>query len=210
LLGGKVGYDKNPTHPIENKLAAIYNALDTHGAGSTKLGEIYVAYKSLTPAERCWICKRKPYLSPDQGPSLLRYVDNDIDDPDEDEQLAVLTRLYLNCEEFGKPTFVEYGGLGDTLVKYNNLASNENDIKQGIDDVKGDSQWPSGKTKVQFSGATIKTGTPATGQWQKKCTTTLIKVSVDKSSPDRAAYHYEVYTRILDLILYQTIKAYLV
>ena len=118
-LTGNIFVEKDPYAPtnLYYLMALMFNALNTsYGgwSGMTKHGKFKAAAEQLTPADRCYICRRTSgYLQdPDEVFSLLSWIEDDITELcvgksclNHDEELAGLTRFYLNCEEFGMPTF---------------------------------------------------------------------------------------------------------
>ena len=89
--------------PLDVKMYKIYIAL----RGSTNNEQAIKVLKTLTPEERCYICRRNKDF---KDGSFMSYVQDDITFGLDNTDLAKAFHKYLKCPEFGRSTFTAKPG----------------------------------------------------------------------------------------------------
>ena len=110
--------------------------------------EIYEDLMGLTPEDRCWICKNE---------AMMYEIEDDVDEEwgNWDEELGALFRIFLDCEEFGLPTYTARKDTDKEIVsEFQDLAKGQG--AEGWKDIQKrvkDKQAPNvlkGKTQSQY------------------------------------------------------------
>jgi len=112
------------------KMYKIYDALK----GVTNNKKVINVLKTLTPEERCYICRRNKDF---KDGSFMSYVQSDIVFGFDNVELAKAFHKYLNCPQFSRSTFTpkpdnedgELDNLNDNIVPY---------LKPGLADLISD------------------------------------------------------------------------
>ena len=170
------------------KLLTMYNAFDgVTGAAERKI--VKKTLQSLTIEERCYICRRPSEFK--DNSSFMSYVQGDIVAGFDDLEMAKYFIDYLKCNEFGRTTFTP---------KPDN---EDNALNKGQGPIIKYKQNAGGPPKSLIDSTNIDCAPPPELESESEPKKKAINV-------DSADAHYVTYTRFLDLILYETVKGYLV
>jgi hypothetical protein len=147
----------------------IYNGLHTGwGPGGNDLGQVWNGLKHLTPAGRCHICRREDFF---ESQSLLDWIEEDISEAGEDEELAIMVRAWLNCEELGTQTYL--GKIDVSKTKwYNDLTvagEDAADVTKKIKYLKGKGWVPKGFDRKNYGPVYISAPSPISEMKAEKC-----------------------------------------
>ena len=175
--------------PLDVKMYNIYIALK----GSTNNEQAIKVLKTLTPEERCYICRRNKDF---KDGSFMSYVQADIVLGINNKELAKAFHKYLNCPQFSRNTFTpkpdnekgELDNLNDNIVPF---------IKPGLADLISDKDCKFNYKSEEPSSALIDVEKEAEKE--------------NAAPPPKPEYTGDSasFKNLCDIILTETIKSYL-